>query len=332
MPDAMRAILVTGGAGFIGSHLVERLLADGHRVMVVDDLSTGREANLAAAHGLAGERLRCEWCTVSAFEPRHRDAFAAVFHLAASVGVRRVLEQPVASLENNVLETGAALRMAGRHGSPFLLASSSEVYGKSERLPFGEDDDVVFGPPSITRWSYGCSKALDEAMTLATHRGTGLPVVVARLFNTVGPRQVGTWGMVLPRFVEAALTDRPLEVHGDGRQSRCFADVRDVVGMLRRLMERPEAMGQVCNVGSDAPITIRQLAERVIAVTGSRSSIVHVPYDAAMGPGFEDLRARQPDLRRLRSLLGATVGTPLDRTILDLAESMRGARAEERAA
>ena len=328
-----RTILVTGGAGFIGSHLVERLLARGDAVVVVDDLSTGSEDNLEAARATGSDRLRLLRCTVSEAAQRgDLGPLDGVHHLAAAVGVRRVMERPVESLETNVLETSAAVRIASRERCPLLLASSSEVYGKAGKLPFAEDDDVVYGPTSITRWSYGCSKALDEHMGLAAHREQGLPVVVARIFNTVGPRQIGRWGMVLPRFVGAALADRPLEVHGDGAQSRCFADVRDVVTGLERLLDLPAAAGRVFNIGGDRSITIRALAEMVVARLGSASPIVHVPYASAFGEGFEDLRARQPDLSRIREAIGFEATTPLERTIDDLATVIRAARRQEHAA
>jgi len=318
-----RTSLVTGGAGFIGSHLVERLLARGDRVTVVDDLSTGCEANLRQARAQAGDRLVFLQATVS--DAAHRadlPRFDQVHHLAAAVGVRRVMQRPMESLETNVMETGAAIRIARRNGSALLLASSSEVYGKSNKLPFHESDDVVYGPTTITRWSYGCSKALDEYMGLAAHREDGLRVVVARLFNTVGPRQVGQWGMVLPRFVQAALTNRPIEVHGDGLQSRCFADVRDVASGLERLLDFAAAAGMVFNIGSDTPITIHALAELVVQRTASRSTIVHVPYETVFGDGFEDLRARQPDLSRIRQAIGFNPAISLQRTIDDLAASL----------
>ena len=328
-----RTILVTGGAGFIGSHLVERLLARGDGVVVVDDLSTGSEDNLAVAREAAGDRLRFVRCSVSEAAQRgDLGRFDAVHHLAAAVGVRRVMERPVESLETNVLETSAAVRIALRDRCPLLLASSSEVYGKAGKLPFAEDDDVVYGPTSMTRWSYGCSKALDEYMGLAAHREHALPVVVARIFNTVGPRQIGRWGMVLPRFVGAALADRPLEVHGDGAQSRCFADVRDVAGGLERLLDLPAAAGRVFNIGGDRSITMRALAELVVAQLRSASPIVHVPYASAFGEGFEDLRARQPDLARIRAAIGFESGIPLERTIDDLAAVIRSTRRQENAA
>lgn len=328
-----RTILVTGGAGFIGSHLVERLLARGDAVVVVDDLSTGSEENLETARGIAADRLRLLRCTVTEAAQRSDiGALDGVHHLAAAVGVRRVMERPVESLETNILESSAAVRIALRERCPLLLASSSEVYGKAGKLPFGEEDDVVYGPTSMTRWSYGCSKALDEYMGLAAHREHALPVVVARIFNTVGPRQIGRWGMVLPRFVGAALADRPIEVHGDGAQSRCFADVRDVAAGLERLLDLPAASGRVFNIGGDRSITIRALAELVVARLGSSSPIVHVPYASAFGEGFEDLRARQPDLGRIRQAIGFEATTPLERTIDDLAAMIRAARRQESAA
>lgn len=328
-----RTILVTGGAGFIGSHLVERLLGRGDSVVVVDDLSTGSEDNLGQARAAAPDRLRFLRCTVC--EAALRDDLGrldGVHHLAAAVGVRRVMERPVESLETNVQETSAAVRIALRARCPLLLASSSEVYGKASKLPFGEEDDVVYGPTSVTRWSYGCSKALDEYMGLAAHREHGLPVVVARIFNTVGPRQIGRWGMVLPRFVAAALAERPVEVHGDGAQSRCFADVRDVSAGLERLLDLPSAAGRVFNIGADRSITIRALAELVVARVGSASPIVHVPYASAFGEGFEDLRARQPDLARIRQAIGFQALVPLERTIDDMVALMRASGRRESAA
>ncbi|MBU6210344.1 MAG: NAD-dependent epimerase/dehydratase family protein [Planctomycetes bacterium] len=325
--------LVTGGAGFVGSHLVEALLRRGDAVTVVDDLSTGFEANLEQARHIGGTRLRFVKCTVSEAEQRtDMEAFDRVYHLAAAVGVRRVMQRPMDSLEVNVLETSAAIRMAQRTSARTVIASSSEVYGKSTRLPFRESDDVVYGPTSVTRWSYGCSKALDEFMALAAHRGSGLPVVVVRLFNTVGPRQVGRWGMVLPRFVEAARANRPLEVHGDGMQSRCFADVRDVVRGIERLLETDAALGGVFNIGSDRPIGIRALAEVVVRRAGSRSAIVSQTYEAAFGPGFEDLRAREPDLTRIRGLIGFDATIPLEQTIDDVITWLDAASRKEHAA
>jgi UDP-glucose 4-epimerase len=319
-----RSILVTGGAGFIGSHLVDLLLARGERVTVVDDLSTGSEENLRGARSTAGDRLRFIRATVSEVADGDRIGVPSrIFHLAAAVGVRRVLERPVQSIETNVSETAAALRIARRFDAPILLASSSEVYGKAAKLPFSENDDVVYGPTSVVRWSYGCAKALDEWLGLAAWHEDRLPVVVARIFNTVGPRQVGRWGMVLPRFIEAALAGRSLEIHGDGLQSRCFADVRDVVVGLDALLALPAAAGGVYNVGSDEAITIRSLAERVVRQLRSGSSLVHLPYETAFGPGFEDLRARQPDLTRIRAAVGFRASIPLEKTIADIASAMR---------
>jgi UDP-glucose 4-epimerase len=325
--------LVTGGAGFIGSHLVDRLIARGEQVLVIDDLSTGSESNLRLARQAGGDRFRFIRASVSEIagsdlpEPPDR-----IFHLAAAVGVRRVMEHPSQSIETNIFETAAAIRIARRHQTPILLASSSEVYGKAAKLPFMETDDVVYGPTSVVRWSYGCAKALDEWLGLAAWRESGLPVVVARIFNTVGPRQVGRWGMVLPRFIEAALAGRVLEIHGDGLQSRCFSDVRDVSAALDALLLEPAAVGGVFNIGSDEPITIRALAERVVRQLGSPSGLVHLPYETAYGSGFEDLRARQPDLTRIRSMIGFQPGIALDRTIADIASAMRMGITTEEAA
>jgi UDP-glucose 4-epimerase len=328
-----RSILVTGGAGFIGSHLVEFLLARGDRVVVVDDLSTGSESNLRHARAIAGDRLMLIRSTVSEVAQGELPEIPSrIFHLAAAVGVRRVLERPLDSIETNVFETSAALRLARRHQAPILLASSSEVYGKASKLPFAEDDDVVYGSTAVPRWSYGCAKALDEWLGLAAWRETGIPVVVARIFNTVGPRQVGRWGMVLPRFVEAALAGRALEIHGDGLQSRCFADVRDVSQALNTLLACEAAAGRVFNVGSDEPITIRALAERVVRRLESASPLVHLPYETAYGPGFEDLRARQPDLGRIRRTIGFERRIGLDQTIADLARAMQAPGAHGEAA
>jgi len=324
---------VTGGAGFIGSHLVDRLLARGERVIVVDDQSTGSEANLREARLHGGDRLRFIRATVSDVDRTDLpEAPSRVFHLAAAVGVRRVMERPMQSIETNVVETSAALRIAGRHRVPILIASSSEVYGKAAKLPFAEGDDVVYGPTGVVRWSYGCAKALDEWLGLAAWREQGLPVVVARIFNTVGPRQIGRWGMVLPRFVEAALVGRALEIHGDGLQSRCFADVRDVTHALDALLASADAAGGVFNVGSDEPITIRGLAERVVRQLKSGSALVHLPYETAYGPGFEDLRARQPDLTRIRRAIGFAPRIGLDQTITDLAQAIRTGAAHGEAA
>jgi UDP-glucose 4-epimerase len=322
-PD-LRRVLVTGGAGFIGSHLVERLLARGDSVTVVDNLSTGRRENLPRAH----ERLRF-------IEADLRDALTAfgrgerfdeVYHLAAAVGVRLVLAEPISSIETNVEQTAALLRFVLEHGDgrgvPTLIASSSEVYGKSAKSPFSEEDDVLYGPTTAGRWSYACSKAIDEYLAIAYAARHGMPVVVARFFNTVGPRQVGDYGMVLPRFVGAAMQNRPLTVYGDGSASRCFCDVRDVVEVLPRMLSTRECHGRVFNVGSDTPITIAQLADHVVRVLESRSGTRHIPYSEAYPAGFEDLQQRQPDLSRLRSVLKFQPAIPLEQTIRDIAASL----------
>jgi UDP-glucose 4-epimerase len=323
-PRVSRA-LVTGGAGFIGSHLVDLLLARGDHVTVVDNLSTGRRKNLPAGH----ERLRFLEAELSDFLAAvgKGERFDQIYHLAAAVGVKLVMEQPVRSIRTNVEQTAALLAFAVDHGpgsgpAPTLIASSSEVYGKSDKSPFSEDDDVVYGPTTKGRWSYACSKAIDEYLALAYHQQHALPVVVARFFNTVGPRQVGHYGMVLPNFVSAARQDRPLAVHGDGGQSRCFCDVRDIVPALPRLIENPACHGRIFNLGSDRSITIAELASLVIKTVGA-GRVERVPYDRVYAAGFEDLRQRQPDLRRVREAIGFRPGIALEQTIRDLAAAQR---------
>lgn len=317
------AWLVTGGAGFIGSHLCEALAAGGGTVVAVDDLSTGLAANLDPA--IATGRVEFAEGSVSAVLPSLAGRrFDGVFHLAAAVGVRLVVEDPAAAAETNIRETMVALDFARRAGSPFLLASSSEVYGRGVRAPFREDDDLVFGPPTVSRWSYGLSKAIDEQLALAAAARDGLPVTVARLFNTVGPRQRGRFGMVLPRFVDAALAGEPLEVHGSGRQVRCFCDVRDVAGALRRMIVAPACRGRVLNVGSDRPITVDDLAAAVLRVTGAACGIRRVPHAEVFGAAFEDLAVRVPDISAIRAAIGFDPAIPLEATIADVAASRAG--------
>ncbi|MEQ8316592.1 MAG: NAD-dependent epimerase/dehydratase family protein [Phycisphaerales bacterium] len=323
---AARRVLVTGGAGFIGSHLCERLLARGDEVVVVDDLSTGNRTNLPDSHDrltFVESDLRA-WLTADA---ALAGRFDEIYHMAAAVGVELIIADPIGSIETNIEQTSALLRYASEMaGEPaVLVASSSEVYGKSERVPFSEDDDVVYGPTTATRWSYACSKALDEYLALAHHRSSGLGVVVVRLFNTVGPRQIGRYGMVLPRFVAAALAGEPLRVFGNGEQVRCFCDVRDVSRALIDLVGTPDAHGSIFNVGSDSAISINDLASTVVEILGSASRIERVPYDQAYGPGFEDLTRRVPDLGRLRAAVAFEREYDLEATIRAVAEAMGAA-------
>ena len=324
--------LVTGGSGFIGSHLTERLLAAGHEVVVVDNLSTGQRANIPELHDRLTFLESDLASVVREIGPTSRlGVFDEIYHFAAAVGVKLVMERPAEAIETNVTLTADLLAAAVRSGpdgqpSKVLIASSSEVYGKGTSETFSEENDAVYGPTTVTRWSYAASKALDEHLALAHHRQSGLPVVIVRFFNTIGPRQVGTYGMVLPRFVEAALAGDPLIVFGDGMQSRCFCDVRDVVAVLPELLSRQACHGRVFNVGSDRPISINELAEMVIRTTGSSSKTEHVPYASAYPAGFEDLRQRRPNLSRLRAAVGFTASTPLQKTIEDLAATIQAER------
>ncbi len=308
--------MVTGGAGFIGGHLVERLLAEGCRVVVVDDCSTGSLGNLAAVRD--DPRLEVIQNRVSECADLDRLAAGAawIFHLAATVGVDLVVRAPAATIHNNLAETDAVLRAAARARTPVLFTSTSEVYGKSQRDVFGEEDDLLIGPPHLMRWSYACSKLMDEFLALASAREHGHPVVITRLFNTVGPRQTGRYGMVLPRFIEAAREGRPLRVFGTGTQRRCFCLVADVVEALLRLTRTPAAAGEVFNVGNDEEVSIADLAARVIAETGSGSGVELVPYEKAYAaPGFEDMQRRRPALEKLERVTGFRPRTPLSRII-----------------
>ncbi|MSR41399.1 MAG: NAD-dependent epimerase/dehydratase family protein [Phycisphaerales bacterium] len=319
-------VLITGGGGFIGSHLAEHLLALGAAVTVIDNFSTGRRSNLARieAHAEWQTRFRLIEGDLSAQLPAlDPHNFDVIYHLAAAVGVRLVVERPIHTIETNVEQASALLRFAARGGCRTLMASTSEVYGKGLRTPMCEDDDVIYGPTTLTRWSYAASKAIDEYLALAYHREHALPAYIVRFFNTVGPRQVGEYGMVLPRFVQAALLGMDLEVHGDGMQSRCFCDARDVVLALPKLLARPECAGRVFNIGNDTQISILELAQRVIAVLGSRSGVRLVPYAQAFAHGFDDLLVRQPDLTRVRAAIGFAPTISLDQTIRDLAAELR---------
>lgn len=297
-------VLVTGGAGFIGSHLCEALLDDGFKVTVIDDLSTGSLVNIQhllthqdfhfLQESILNEPILDERCSKASL----------VIHLAAAVGVKLIVENPVRTIQTNVMGSEAVLRVANRHGCKVMLASSSEVYGKGTRIPFHEDDDCLIGPTNHSRWAYASSKAMDEFLGLAYHKQFGLPVVIMRFFNTIGPRQTGRYGMVVPRFVRQALAQTPLEVYGDGEQSRCFADVADVIRAIRLLMENEKVEGQVFNIGSTQEITIRQLAERIIRLSDSHSQITFVPYAKAYAPGFEDMRRRLPSIEKISRLTG----------------------------
>src|SRR5688572_23496789 len=307
--------LITGGAGFIGSHLSRRLLDAGHAVTVLDDFSTGREQNLADITNherfqLIRDSVENEMTVQAAMSGCDH-----VFHLAAAVGVQLVASEPVRTIRTTIHGTEVVLEIANRFGRPVLITSSSEVYGKGARVPFGEDDDVVMGATTFSRWCYAYSKGIDEFLGLAYHRQFGLPVTIVRLFNTVGPRQVGMYGMVLPRFVGAALKNQPLQVYGDGTQTRCFCHVSDVVDALIKLSETPGAVGQVFNLGSDEEISINDLAKRVIALAGSSSTIEHVPYDVAYGRQFDDLPRRVPKLDKVRGAIGFGRRFDLDQII-----------------
>jgi UDP-glucose 4-epimerase len=332
-PHTPLRVLMTGGGGFIGSHLSELLLDRGDTVTVVDDFSTGRRGNLSIVRSKPARvaRYRVIEGTVSSVLPTLSPLdYDCVYHLAAAVGVRMVVERPIHTIETNVHETSAVLRFCSERALPVLIASTSEVYGKGVRVPMREDDDVVYGSTGFSRWCYACSKAIDEYLALAYHREFGLPAVIARFFNTVGPRQIGDYGMVLPRFVAAALDGRELKVHGDGSQSRCFCDVRDVVQVLPKLVETPACHGRVFNIGREEPITIRALADLVIRTLGSSSTVRVIPYEQAFAAGFDDLLVRQPDLTRIRGAVGFAPRIALEQTIRDLATELverRGAEA-----
>jgi len=299
----MRA-LITGGAGFIGSHLAERCLERGDSVCVVDDLSTGSMENIQHLKGRPRFQYEVASVTNEPLIAELVDFADVVYHLAAAVGVRLIIESPVRALELNVRGTEVVLTMAAKKRKTVLLTSTSEVYGKREQVPFRESDDLVLGSSDLGRWSYACSKALDEFLALAYYREKKLPVVVVRLFNTVGPRQTGRYGMVLPTLVEQALAGADITVFGTGQQRRCFCHVHDAVTALVELAEHTGAAGQIFNVGSDEEVTILALAERIKAATGSSSRVACIPYQDAYAPGFEDMQRRVPDLSKVRALIG----------------------------
>ena len=294
-----KPILVTGGAGFIGAHLVERLLQDGKSVVVIDDLSTGSRDNLRAV--ATHRNFRFIQTKISAYAelPELAAETEFIFHLAATVGVELVVKSALHVLEASFNETQILLRAAAKNSTPILFTSTSEVYGKSTKPEFSEDDDLLIGPPGQSRWSYACSKLTDEFLALAYAREKSLPVTIARLFNTVGPRQTGRYGMVLPRFIAAAKANEPLRVFGDGAQSRCFCLVHDVVEALVRLQKSDAARGEIFNIGGTEEISMLELAQLVVATLGSKSKIELIPYDQAYAPGFDDMRRRKPLVEKL---------------------------------
>lgn len=321
----MRA-LITGGAGFIGSHLAETLLAQNNAVTAVDNLSTGQYANIEALAANPRFQFVYETVTNETVMDRLVSECDVIFHLAAAVGVELIIKDPVRTIETNLDGTNTVLRLARRYRKKILLASTSEVYGKSAAVPFQEESDRVMGPTTKSRWSYAESKAIDEFLALAYHKQFDLPVVICRFFNTVGPRQTGSYGMVIPRFVKWALAGEVIRVYGPGTQSRCFCNVKDTVRAVIALAAEPKAVGEIYNVGSQDEITIADLARRVIARTGSSSELVCVPYDQAYEKGFEDMSRRVPSIEKIKAAIGWQATIPLDQTLDEVAAYFRGQR------
>jgi UDP-glucose 4-epimerase len=316
-------ILITGGAGFVGSHLADKLIGQGHEVTVIDDLSTGRYSNVAHLEENPNFRLIIDTVLDAPLMEELIRESDRVYHMASAVGVRLIMEQPVKTIETIFHGTDVVLGRCSRYRKRVLIPSTSEVYGKGVSVPFTEEDDLLTGATDKHRWAYACAKTLDEFLALAHYKETQLPVIVARLFNTVGPRQTGQYGMVVPRFVKAALENGPIEVHGDGTQSRCFGHVDDVTNGLIAAMETPACFGQVINFGSDAEVSINNLAKRAVEMTGSTSEIRYIPYDQVYGEGFEDMQRRVPSLAKANRLVGYKPTRTLDDIINDVAAEMR---------
>jgi UDP-glucose 4-epimerase len=325
-------ILITGGAGFVGSHLADKLHGDGHEVTIIDNLSTGRYSNVAHLEGQDGFRLIIDTVLNTRLMEELIRESDRVFHMASAVGVRLIMEQPVKTIETIFQGTDVVLSYCSRYRKRVLIPSTSEVYGKGTSVPFREEDDILKGSTSKHRWAYACAKELDEFLALAHWKESRLPVSVIRLFNTVGPRQTGQYGMVVPRFVQAAVRDEPIIVHGDGTQSRCFGHVSDVVEGLAKAIETPACFGQVMNLGNAEEVTIRELAEKAIQMTGSNSEIQYISYDEAYGEGFEDMRRRVPCLDKAKRLIGFQPTRTLADIINDVAEEFRQTLKSETAA
>lgn len=315
--------LVTGGAGFIGSHLVESLLDADHEVVILDNFSTGRFENISQLESNENLRVICASVTEPKIVQECVQWADRVYHLASAVGVQLIIDEPVRTIETIVEGTSVVLAACARYRKPVLITSTSEVYGKSQKVPFCEDDDSVIGPPSFRRWAYASAKAIDEFLAMAYWHQLRLRAVVVRLFNTVGPRQTGRYGMVIPRFVRQALLNEPITVFGDGTQSRCFCHVRDAVRALVDLLNCPAAFGQVFNIGNDREVTIRELAEMVKTMTDSRSGIRYVPYHEAYGDGFEDMNRRVPNLAKVHQAIGYAPRLSLEDTLRDTIEYVR---------
>ncbi len=311
-------VFITGGAGFIGSHLAERHLQRGDEVYIIDDLSTGSMENIEHIKHHPGFHYALDTVTNQQLVAELVDLCDATYHLAAAVGVKLIVESPVRTIETNIRGTEIVLAHAAKKRKRVLITSTSEVYGKRETIPFREDDDLVMGATNKGRWSYACSKAIDEFLAIAYWKEKKVPTVIARLFNTVGPRQTGQYGMVVPNFVRQALDGKEITVYGDGSQSRCFTHVSDVVGALMKLIEHPDATGEVYNIGGDQEVSILQLAERIKALTDSQSPITFLPYDKAYEAGFEDMHRRVPDTTKLRNLIGYEPTFGLDEILKDV--------------
>jgi UDP-glucose 4-epimerase len=315
--------LITGGAGFIGSHLAEALLAQGQQVVVIDDLSTGRLDNIAQLIDRPGFQFINETIRNDSVMDRLVGDCDIIYHLAAAVGVELIIKDPVHTIETNLFGTEVVLQLARRYRRTVLLASTSEVYGKSNDLPFREEADRVMGATTKSRWSYAESKAMDEFLALAYHKQFHVPIVICRFFNTVGPRQTGTYGMVIPRLVKQAVADLPLTVYGDGQQSRCFCNVKDTVRAVVSLSQEPRAIGEIFNIGSSDEITILELAHRIVQRAHSRSEIKLIPYDQAYESGFEDMRRRVPSTVKINSIIGWQPTIALDQTLDEVIAQFR---------